>query len=142
MNPFSPSEILLVQTSFRKINRNGDRAAELFYTRLFQFDPALRGTNTELAEKKREFIRLLGTVVHRLDCLELVRDHLAELAFRHPDINNSDEHHHSIGAALFWMLEQVLEEEFTAVTYAAWMTVFRTLSDELKAAAREGTFVG
>lgn len=137
MNLFSPSEVLLVQTSFRKINRNADRAAAHFYARLFDFDPSLRGSSSELAEKKREFIRLLGTVVHRLDCLELVRDHLAELALRHPDINNSDEHHHSIGAALFWMLEQILEDEFTSATYAAWMTVFRTLSDELKTSTRE-----
>ena len=138
MNSFSPSQIFLVQTSFRKINRNADRAATLFYTRLFDFDPALQALITpDLAEQKREFIRLLGTVVHRLDCLSLVRDHLIDLARNRPEINESDEHHHSIGAALFWMLEQVLEDDFSPATYAAWMTVFRTLSDEMKVGTRE-----
>jgi len=141
VNSFSPSQLFLVQTSFRKISRNADRAAALFYSRLFDFDPALQSLITsDRMEQKREFIRLLGTVVHRLDCLSLVRDHLIELSHRRPQINDSDEHHHAIGAALFWMLEQILGDDFTPATYAAWMEVFRTLSDEMKAGAREFAF--
>ena len=136
MNLINASEIALIQASFRKISRNGDEAASLFYTRLFEFDPQLRSlARGDFAEQKREFIRLLGTIVHRLDCFELVRDHLLELALCHPEVNENDQHHHAIGAALFWMFEQVLGRDFTAATYGAWMTIFRTLSNDLKVAA-------
>jgi hemoglobin-like flavoprotein len=136
--PLSPSEIHIVQISFRQISRNAERSADLFYARLFEFDPALRSlVKDNFAEQKRGFIRLLGTVVHRLDCLDLVRDHLVELAICHPEVKESEEHHHSVGAALFWMLEQILQDAFTPANYGAWMTIFRTLSDDLRARVAE-----
>ena len=133
VNPLSFPEILLVQISFQKISLNADRSADLFYSRLFKFDAALRNLiKTDFFAQKRGFIRLLGIVVHRLDCFDLVRDHFAELALSYPEVNESEQRHRSIGAALFWMLEEILEDDFTPACRAAWMTIFRTLSDELK----------
>jgi len=49
----------------------------------------------------------------------------------------------TIGAALFWMLEQMLGDDFTPDVYAAWMTVFVSLSNDLRTAAtRELAMVG
>lgn len=132
MNLLSPSEILVLQTSFAKISREADRAADLFFARLDEFDPALRTlADVDFCDQKKGFIRLLGTVVHRLDCLDLVRDHLLELALDHAEVSASEEHHHFIGAAFFWMLEEILQDDFRPDCYAAWMTVFRLLSDDL-----------
>ncbi len=136
MNPLNASEISLVQASFRKISRNGDEAASLFYTRLFEIDPRLRAlTRADFAEQKRDFIRLLGTIVHRLDCFELIRDHLQDLALCHPTVTACDPPHRSIGTALFWMFEQVLGLEFTPPLLAAWMKLFLSLSNDLSASA-------
>jgi hemoglobin-like flavoprotein len=92
---------------------------------------------TDFAEQKREFIRLLGTIVHRVDTFDVLRDHLRELAHCHPEICESDDNHYAIGAALFWMLEQILGDDFTPETYAAWMNVYRVLSEDVKASARD-----
>lgn len=138
MHHLSPADSALLQSSFRKIRRDSDFAADLFFTRLFDFDPSLRNRmRGDMDEQKREFIRWLGVIVHRVDSFELLRDHMREVAACHPDLCGNDDHHYSFGAALFWMLEQVLGNEFTAATYAVWMTVYGVLSNDMKAAARE-----
>ena len=35
------------------------------------------------------------------------------------------------------MLEQVLGDDFTPAVYAVWMTIFRTLSNDIKATVEE-----
>ena len=138
VNPLCPSDIALAEASFRKINRHADEAAALFFTRLYEFDPVLRTVAAaDHTTRKREFIRLLGTIVHRLDCLDLLRDHVRELASPHSTLVAAEEHHHSVGAAFFWMLEQVLGTDFTPAVYAAWMSIFRLLSADIKASSQE-----
>ncbi|HEU5078011.1 MAG TPA: globin domain-containing protein [Opitutaceae bacterium] len=135
MNPLNPFQIALVESSFRKIHRHADEAAALFFTRLFEFDPVLRRTaDGDMQQQKRFFVKLLGTVVHRLECFDLVRDYIREIATTHPHLSLRDEHHHTVGAAFFWMLEEILGAEFTPETYGAWMAIFRALSIETKQA--------
>jgi hemoglobin-like flavoprotein len=138
VNPLNSHQIALVEASFRKISRNGEQASSLFFTRLFEFDPSLRhACGDDFAAARRFFVRLLGTIVHRLESFDAVRDHLRELALAEPGLAEREEHHHSVGAAFFWMLQEVLGRDFTPETYGAWMTVFRILSNEAKAAVRE-----
>lgn len=138
VNPLTPSQISLVEASFRQINRHADEAAALFLTRLFEFDPALRrAAKGDMAQQKRFFVKLLGTIVHRLECFDLVRDHIYELAAEHPHLSLREEHHHTVGAALFWMLQQTLGDDFTPAMYGAWMAIFRALSTEIKNAVHE-----
>lgn len=138
VNPLNSFQVALVEASFRKINRHADEAAALFFTRLFEFDPALRRAATgDRLQQQRFFVKLLGTIVHRLECFDLVRDHVREIACAHPHLSLREEHHHSIGAALFWMLQEVLGPEFTPETYAAWMAIFRALSIEAKQSVRD-----
>ncbi len=138
VHAFTSTEIALVESSFRKLSRQADDAAALFFARLFEFAPVLRAVSrTDLPTQRREFIRLLGTIVHRLDCYEVLRDHLRDAAEDHPDFFGREAHHHAIGAAFFWMLEQVLGGEFTPAVYAAWMTVFHALSEDVRNATRD-----
>jgi hemoglobin-like flavoprotein len=138
MHAIASSDAALLQSSFRKISRDAENAADLFFTRLFDFSPSLRDAlHTDLEDQKRGFMRLLGTIVHRSDSFELVRDRMRELALCRVDLCGNDDHHYAVGAALFWMLEQVLGDDFTAAAYASWMSVYRVLSADMKTAARE-----
>ena len=133
MSPISAQEIALIETSFRKLSRTSAEAAALFYTRLFDFDPLFRALlKNDLPLAHRKFFHHLGTIVHRLDCYELVRDYVGDLIAGHPCFISSDEHIRTIGAALFWTLERMLGDDFTPDVYAAWMTVFVTLSNDLR----------
>jgi hemoglobin-like flavoprotein len=142
--PISAHEIALIETSFRKLSRNSAQAAALFYTRLFDFDPLFRALlKNDRSTAHRKFFHHLGTIVHRLDCYDVVRDYVSDLIAGHPCFANTDEHIRTIGAALFWMLEQMLGDDFTPDVYAAWMTVFVTLSNDLKTATtREFAMAG
>ena len=136
MNPISPFEIALVETSFRRLSRHSAETASLFFTRLFHFDPLWRSLlSNDLQIAQRRFFHHLGTIVHRLDYYDMVREYVGNLVAGHSFLAESDDHIRAFGAALFWTLEKVLGDEFTPDVYAAWMTVFVNLSYDVKAAS-------
>lgn len=135
----TPKEIALVQSSFAVLAPNADRAAALFYDRLFQQHPALRPLfKSDLKEQGRKLMATLAVVVKGLTDLPAIVPVAQSLARRHVGYGVQPEHYAQVGAVLLWTLEQGLGEHFTTETKAAWTHAYGTLAEVMIDAARTG----
>lgn len=126
----------LVQTTFTKVVPISETAAALFYTRLFELDPALRPLFTsDLREQGRKLMQMLSLAVNGLDRLDQLVPVVRQLGVRHAGYGVVDDHYDTVAAALLWTLERGLGEEFTPEARDAWIAVYTTLASTMKDAA-------
>jgi hemoglobin-like flavoprotein len=132
----TPEQKKLVQTSFEKIVPISETAGKLFYNRLVELDPGLRPLfSVTLEEQGRKLMDVLKIAIRNLDHLDQLIPAVEALGARHAGYNVKPEHYDTGGAALIWTLEQGLGEDFTPETREAWVTVYKVLTDTMKAAA-------
>ena len=132
----TPEQILLVRSSFAKVEALGDRAAGLFYDRLFVLDPSLRPLfRGDPAAQRAKLMAALRTVVGALDRLDQILPMVRDLGRRHAQYGVEPENYATVGAALIWTLEQGLGPDFTAATRRAWVAAYSLLAWSMIAAA-------
>src|SRR5262249_13763756 len=114
-NRMNPRQIALVQATWRHVLPIKERAAELFYQRLFELDPDLRPMFLgDIAEQGRKLMAMLGAVVSRLDQLGEVVGAAQDLGRRHAGYGVADSHYDTVGAALLGTLRAGLGEAWSA----------------------------
>lgn len=131
-------QINLVRASFAKIELVAEEAAVLFYVRLFKLDPDLRRLfKTDIREQGLKLMQMLAVVVEGLDRLDRLIPAVRELGARHAGYGVEDRHYETVGAALLWMLEKALDDDFDAETNEAWAIAYNLLAQVMKGASRE-----
>jgi len=134
----TPEEVSLVQSSWEKVAPISDTAADLFYGKLFELDPALKELfPDDMAEQKKKLMQTLAVCVNGLTDLGEIVPAVQTLGQRHVTYRVKDEHYATVGAALLWTLEQGLGDMYTPETANAWTTVYGVLADTMKQAAAE-----
>jgi hemoglobin-like flavoprotein len=129
----TPSQKLLVQTTFAKVAPIADVAATMFYDRLFELDPRLKPMFTsDLAEQGRKLMRMIGMAVNGLDRLDELVPAVSQLGVRHAGYGVTDEQYDTVAAAVLWTLEQGLGPDFTPEVKEAWTTVYGVLATTMK----------
>ena len=129
-------DIELVQSSFSKVAPIADKAAELFYGRLFEIAPQVRPMFAEdVTEQGKKLMTTLGVVVNGLKNLDAIIPVAQQLAVRHNDYGVTSDHYKPVGEALIWTLSQGLGDEFTPDVEAAWTHAYETLSSVMIEAA-------
>lgn len=132
----TPEQIQLVKQSWAQVVPISDKAAELFYGKLFELDPSVESLfSGGMEEQGRKLMKMIGTAVNALDRLDDVVPAVQELGVRHIAYGVKDEHYDTVGAALLWTLETGLGEAFTESTKEAWATVYGILAETMKSAA-------
>jgi hemoglobin-like flavoprotein len=132
----SPEKIALVRSSWQKVLPIKDAAAGLFYGRLFELDPSLRGMfKGDMAEQGRKLMTMINMVVASLDNLTPLLERVEDLGRRHVGYGVTDAHYDTVGSALLWTLDKGLGEHFTPATKDAWTHVYSTLASVMKQAA-------
>ena len=127
----------LVQDSFATIVPIADDAAALFYVRLFELDPSLRGMFPEdLTGQRKKLVQMLTAAVKGLDRLDQLVPVVQDLGRRHVGYGVTDAHYDTVGAALLWTLEKGLGKAFTPEMRDAWATVYDLLASTMRDAAR------
>ena len=127
----------LVKSSFEKIEPVAETVAVLFYARLFEIEPDLRGLfKADLKEQGRKLLLMISMAVKGLDRLDELVPAARALGVRHARYGVEERHYETVAAALLWTLEQVMGAVFTAETRAAWTTVYELLAQTMKDAAR------
>jgi len=125
----TPQQVSLVQTSFAKVAPISEKAAALFYDRLFEIAPEVRPLfRRDMAEQGRMLMAALTAVVNGLSNLEAVLPAASALAKRHVAYGVEAAHYAPVGVALVWTLEQGLGAEWTPQLAAAWAAAYATLS--------------
>ena len=132
----TPQQVSQVQASFNKIVPIANRAAALFYGRLFETAPETRALfRGDIDTQGRKLMSALATVVNSLSDFEGVVPIACDLAKRHVGYGVGREHYALVGSALLWALEQGLADEFTPALRAAWEAAYSALSEVMIAPA-------
>jgi hemoglobin-like flavoprotein len=117
-----------------------ERAAEIFYQRLFELDPGLeplfRGNMTELG---RKLMATIGTVVSRLDRLGEIVPAVQQLGRRHVQYGVEDEHYDTVGTALLSTLRDGLGDALSRDAEEAWAVAYTTLAGVMKQASADAS---
>ncbi|MEO6148384.1 MAG: globin family protein [Sulfuriferula sp.] len=132
----TPEQITLVKSSWQQVLPITDIAADLFYTRLFELDPSLRGLfKGDMTEQGRKLMAMINTVVNSLDQLGPILGAVEEMGRRHAGYGVKDHHYDTVGGALIWTLGQGLGGRFTPDLKQAWISAYTILASAMKKAA-------
>ena len=126
----------LVQSSFTKVAPIADKAAEIFYAKLFEKDPSLKSMfKGDMKEQGAKLMKMIGTAVNGLDDLNSIVPAVQNLGRGHVGYGVKDSHYDTVGASLIETLEVGLGDDFTPAVKDAWTEVYTVLATTMKDAA-------
>ena len=136
----TPEQITLIEASWAEIRPIVPEVPALFYARLFEIAPELRGMFPEdMAEQGQKLMAMLSAVVAGLRAPERLMPAVRELGERHAGYGVAPEHYAPVGAALIWTLDQGLDGGLDAPTREAWTAAYTILSAAMIDAAQSTT---
>ncbi len=129
-------QVKSVQKSFAQVLPMADATADLFYARLFELEPALRGMfPPDMTMQKQKFMSMLNTAVDSLDRLDNLVPTIQALGIRHGTYGVTVEQYDTVRDALMWALQKSLGATFTPEVKAAWVAVYTLLANTMQQAA-------
>ena len=132
----TPTQIALVQASWKQVAPIAEQAAELLYGRLFELDPSLKRLfRGDMKEQGRKLMTMMTYVVGSLTRLESLVPAVQALGRRHAGYGVEDRHYATVEAALIWTLETGLRAAFTKDVEQAWRTAYGVLAATMKEAS-------
>jgi hemoglobin-like flavoprotein len=134
----TPRQKRLVRESFDSVREYSDSVVLLFYGRLFELAPEVRGLfKVDIREQARKLMNTLTSLVDALDRFEQLRRDLADLGRRHGEYKVEPAHYQLLVTALMWAFGQALDIEFDRETRAAWEQLLGAVSAVMIAGAAE-----
>lgn len=134
--PVTVIEKQLIQASFAKVAPISDKAADIFYNKLFEYDPSLRRLfKADLSDQGRKLMATLGVAVKGLDDLDSLVPVLQDLAIRHVKYGVTVDDYTPVGNALIYTLKAGLGDEFDERTKNAWVKIYRVIATVMRQAA-------
>ncbi|MGR1582893.1 globin family protein [Thalassobius sp. S69A] len=130
------AQIQLVQDSFAKVVPIKEKAAEIFYARLFETAPEVKPYfKGNMDEQGMKLMTTLGVVVNGLRDLDKIVPVAQQLAVKHVDYGVQAEDYDKVGAALLYTLGAGLGDGFTDEVQNAWTVAYTTLAGVMIGAA-------
>jgi hemoglobin-like flavoprotein len=124
----TPSQIGLVQESFRRILPQTAEASRLFYDELFRLAPDLRALfPDDINRQKEKFAQVLGVVVKNLTHISDISEDIIDLGRRHRAYDVEDENYEVFGEALLGMLDRLFGRDMTSDLRDAWAAAYEML---------------
>lgn len=134
----TPQQKALVKSTWVSVVPIADKAAELFYGRLFELDPSLKPLfKNDMQAQGAKLMKTIGLAVSSLDNLEPLKENLKDLGANHAIYGVKDADYNTVASALLWTLAQGLGDAFTEEVKAAWTVAYTTLADVMKAGAAQ-----
>jgi len=132
----TPHQVVLVQSTFRTIQPMTATAAELFYKRLFEIEPATATLfKGDMNQQGRRFMQVLAAAVGSLSSMSTLVTIVQRLGLRHAASGVRAEHYDSVQQALLWTLALILQDDYTDEVRSAWATAYAMLAGVMKEAA-------
>lgn len=132
----TPNEIACVKAGWAKLIPIAEQAASLFYSRLFATHPELRLLfKGDMDEQGRRIMGMIHSTVMALDDPAAMAPRLRASGARHASYGVKREDYDKMGDALLWTLEQLLGQDFTPESRAAWVSVYQDLARTMREGA-------
>ena len=132
----NPDEIALVQATWRQVVPIKETAAELFYGKLFELDPALQPLfEGDIKEQGRKLMTMITIAVNGLTQLDALVPVVQDLGRRYAGHRVQDVPYGTVADALLWTLGEGLGEAFTPEVKAAWTKTYEVLADTMRQGA-------
>ncbi|NVK38997.1 MAG: hemin receptor [Gammaproteobacteria bacterium] len=130
------SQKRLVRDSFAKVEPIAEAAADIFYNKLFEYDPSLKPLfKTDLKSQGKKLMAALKLAVSSLDNLDKLVPVLEKMAIQHVDYGVKVDDYTPVGNALIFTLKTGLGEQFTPDLKQAWIETYKTMATVMRAAA-------
>lgn len=132
----TPQQISLVKSTWAQVVPIKDKAAVLFYGKLFELDPAVKPLfKDNIVEQGKKLMMAINTVVNSLDKIDSMVPIIQDMGRRHAGYGVQSHHYDSVGEALIWTLGAGLGPMFTPEVKAAWLSAYNLLANVMKQAA-------
>jgi hemoglobin-like flavoprotein len=134
----TPEQKVLIKQSFALVEPIAETAAALFYDRLFQLDPTLRGLfHGDMREQGQKLMQMIAIAVRGLDNLAQLVPAVEALGRRHARYGIKPQDFSAVGEALLWTLERGLGHAFTSEVRDAWAAVYTVLAETMLEGMRQ-----
>jgi len=136
----TPEQVTAVKSTWESVKPRSEKAAELFYGKLFELDPSLKPLfkTGDMKEQGRKLMATIGVAVSSLDRLDEIISTVQTLGNKHThQYKVPDSSYKTVGQALLWTLGQGLGDAFTDDLKEAWTLTYTTLADVMIAAGKE-----
>jgi nitric oxide dioxygenase len=135
-------QIAAVQSSLAQVAPQSDAVATLFYSLLFEMDPALRGLfKSDMAAQRLSLMKMLAAGVAGLNQPDTLLPALHALGARHVGYGIQHRHYDTVATALLDTLAAGLGDAFTPSLRADWTAAYSLLADAMKAGADQALVV-
>ncbi len=132
-------QITLIQQSFAKVEPIAAAAADIFYKKLFEYDPSLKRLfKGDMKGQGKKLMAVLKVAVGSLNQLDKLVPTLQKLAKQHVQYGVKAEDYTPVGNALLYTLKQGLGDAFTPELREAWVNVYRLIANTMREAAYPG----
>ena len=139
----TPEQRRLVQSTWVQVLPKSETAAALFYSRLFELEPAAaRLFRRDMREQGVLFMQMISVIVRGLDDLSALTPAVQALGRRHVDYGVETADYESVGSAFLWSLQRTLGEGFSPAVQAAWASTYQVVATIMRDAAAAGPSAG
>ena len=135
----TPEQSRIVQSTWVQVLPKSETAAALFYSRLFELEPAIARLfrRTDMASQRKLLMQTLTVVVKSIDRLDQIVPAVEALGRRHAGYGVRPAHYATVGEALLWTLQTGLGPAFTPDAREAWTAAYTTLATVMIEAAAD-----
>jgi len=126
----------LVQNSFALVEPIADQAADIFYNKLFEYDPTLKPLfKGDIKQQGKKLMATLKVAVASLNNLDKLVPVLQQLAVKHLDYGVKVDDYTPVGNALLYTLKTGLGDACTPEVKQAWLDTFKVIATVMRQAA-------
>jgi hemoglobin-like flavoprotein len=135
----TPEQRRLVQSTWLQVLPKSETAAALFYSRLFELEPAAaRLFRRDMREQGVLFMQMISVIVRGLDDLGGLTPAVQALGRRHLGYGVEPADYEAVGAAFLWSLQRTLGDGFSPMVQAAWASTYQMVAAIMREAAAGG----
>jgi hemoglobin-like flavoprotein len=132
----TPTQVEIVQDSFRLLRGQSHEASRIFYEELFRLAPDLRRLfPDDMTSHRAKFVQMLATIVRSLDRVAMMSEHVIDLGRRHMSYDVEEEHYSIAGEAFLAMLSRVLGRDLTPEMNDSWAAAYDMLAHVMQEAS-------
>lgn len=125
----TPKQIRDIQTFYDLVWKDRDRAAEIFYDKLFEIEPETRRLfKGDMVEQRRQLMAALGYIITNLQLPNVILPSIKKLAVSHAAYGVVPRHYASVGIAMNWTLQTMFRHRFTQDAQNAWAVAYGHIS--------------